>query len=109
MTKLNVNVSFNEMKKKREWHLLIFLKRMRPVDWALASTNDFGMNSTLTRAPLPSNLRGVTRNVAPSKNVSGNFSSILWLIMKLLNLPASASVTSSNGVSKKNKQNGIEF
>lgn len=94
---ITINLYF---KIRRQRHSLIFLNRIRPVPWPLASTSVRGMNSTLTSAPFPSNFRGVTRNVAPSKNVSGNFSSMLCDIMKLLNFPAKASVTSSRGVSE---------
>lgn len=80
-------------------NLLSFLKRNRPVDRS-STSSAFGINSNLTNAPSPSNARGVKRNVAPSNNMSGIFTSKLCVIIKLLHLPYNASVTSSMGDSK---------
>lgn len=79
-------------------HLLIFLKKIRPV--ALILLASLGINSTLIKAPLPSNDRGEIRSSELSNKMLGIFSSMSCVIRNCTPLPDKASVTSSIGVAE---------
>lgn len=79
-------------------HLLIFLKKILPV--ALMLLASYGINSTFTKAPFPSNDRGEIRSMEPSNKMLGICSSMSCVIKNCTPFPDRASVTSSIGVAE---------